>query len=193
VKLACAILAAGASRRLGQPKQLIELAGKPLIRHVVDQLTAANLGPIAVVVGSNAERTFAALSGSDVVRLDNDEWQEGIAASIRIAAAWAERERCDALLLATCDQPRLDPSHARALYERFERTGEVTASSYAAATGVPAIFPASWFARLRELKGDRGAGQFLRRDPTVQAVAWPEGAHDIDTPEDLEAFRDPSS
>jgi CTP:molybdopterin cytidylyltransferase MocA len=190
VTIACAILAAGASRRLGQPKQLIELAGKPLIRHIVDQLTAANLGPIAVVLGSNAERTFAALSGSNVARLDNDDWQEGIAASIRIAAAWAERERCDALLLATCDQPRLDASHARALHERFDRTRMTTASSYAGTTGIPVIFPASWFSRLRELQGDRGAGQLLKRDPTVQAVAWPEGAHDIDTPDDLESFRD---
>ena len=189
MKLACAILAAGASRRLGQPKQLIEHAGKPLVRHVVDQLTEANLGPIAVVVGSDGDRVSAALSGSDSERLDNPDWHEGIASSIRVAATWAERSHYDALLLATCDQPHLDRAHAQALCELFDRTGQITASSYSGTTGVPAIFPASWFARLIQLTGDRGAGALLKRDSTVQRVDWPEGAYDIDTPEDLEALR----
>lgn len=182
--IGCALLAAGASTRLGRPKQLLDYAGLPLVGHVFEQLWAAELGRYACVLGSSAAAVRACLPADRCELIDNPEWGEGIAASIRVAAAWACEAGCDALLLAVCDQPLLSATHLRALRDARGVETVTVASGYAGTRGVPALFDASWYPRLLELAGDRGAGVLLRSDPSVITVPWPDGAVDIDTPAD---------
>jgi CTP:molybdopterin cytidylyltransferase MocA len=185
--IACALLAAGASTRLGRPKQLLTRAGTPLVVHVLSQLRAADCGHYAVILGSHAELIRPALAAESCELLDNPGWAEGIAASIRLAAEWARRVHAAALVLAVCDQPRLSGQHVRALCDAAAAGGCAVASGYAGIRGTPAIFPAAWYPRLLQLRGDRGAGGLLRGDPSVQVIEWPDGAVDIDVEADSAA------
>ena len=183
-RIGCALLAAGGSRRLGRPKQLLDYAGTSLVSHVFQQLRAAALERYAVVVGSSAEQVARALSAESCDLLDNPGWQEGIASSIRVATSWAREHGCEALLLAACDQPRLTSDHVRALCDARGVSCATVASGYAATRGIPALFDERWFSLLLGLKGDRGAGNLLRSDASVIVVAWPDGVFDIDTSAD---------
>ncbi len=180
------VLAAGSSTRLGRPKQLLSIQGTPLVRHVLEQLRAAELTRYAVVLGGHAEQVSSVLAASGCDLLDNPAWAEGIAASIRLATSWARAHQLDGLLIAACDQPRLTGAHVRALYDLHRHRGLTVASAYDGAHGIPAIFGADWYARLEALAGDRGAGALLRQDPEVLAVDWPDGAFDVDTLEDAQ-------
>jgi molybdenum cofactor cytidylyltransferase len=162
----------------------LSIDGRPLVRHVLAQLRAAELTRCAAVVGCHAEQVSSVLAAEGCDILDNPAWAEGIAASIRLATSWARAHQFDGLLIAACDQPRLTPEHVRALLGLHERRGMTVASAYDGTHGVPAIFSADWYARLELLTGDRGAGALLRQDPEVLLVDWPDGMFDVDTLED---------
>ena len=75
------MLAAGESKRLGRPKQLVDIAGTPLVHHVAERCLALRGGPVGVVVGANAAAVEQALGDLRVARIANGAWQEGIASS----------------------------------------------------------------------------------------------------------------
>ena len=185
-RVGAVVLAAGSSTRLGRPKQLLSIGGRPLVRHVLAQLQAAELTRYAVVVGCHAEQVSGVLAADSCDLLDNPAWAEGIAASIRVATSWARAHQLDALLIAACDQPRLTAAHVRAMLDAHASRGTTVASGYEGTRGVPAIFSAHWYGRLETLAGDRGAGALLREDPEVVVVDWPDGVFDVDTLEDAE-------
>lgn len=191
MRTAAAILAAGASRRLGQPKQLVQFQGSPLIRHIATIALSTQGHATAVVLGAEAARVEAALAGVACERLNNPQWQEGMAASIRVAARWAQDRGHDALLLLTCDQLRLTAAHIDQLWDTWRaRPHAPVASAYAATIGIPAVFPRADYPALLQLRGDRGAASLLRaRD--VSQVPWPAGSDDLDTPRDLAQLDDP--
>lgn len=185
--MAGVILAAGSSARLGQPKQLLDAGGEPLIRRIAAEMLASRAAPIAVILGAHADAVAAALAGLDVVIVQNPDHAEGVASSVRAAAAFAERTNADGLLIAVCDQPRLDRAHLDALIAAFDG-GAPIASAYGDTVGVPAILPRAALPRLAALRGDQGARAILRDDPATRAIAWPDGALDLDTPEALRAW-----
>ena len=192
---AAIILAAGASTRLGEPKQLAMLDGETLLRRAVQVARQADCSPVMVVLGADAERIRSACILGDAMVAINERWREGMATSIQsglkavstglkavqtgIAAVGAEV--CGVVLM-TCDQPAVTAEHLRALMA----TGEVTASEYAGRRGVPAYFPAAVFAQLMQLSGDAGARELLRGARAVELAA---GELDIDTPEALSEAR----
>lgn len=181
-----AILAAGGSRRLGQPKQLVALRGEPLVRRTAALAEAVGCEGVAVVVGCEAERVAAALHGLACVQLENTAWQEGIASSIRVAVRWAQARELDALMLLVCDQTRLSADVLLQLWAAWAASPKLAAAAaYADALGVPAIFPRAYYPALSALEGDRGAARLLH-GVALTRVVWPEGVHDVDTPSDLE-------
>jgi xanthine dehydrogenase accessory factor len=184
VRIAGVVLAAGGSTRLGRPKQLVEVDGETLVRRSLRRALGCGCDPVGLVVGADAERIAATSLDLGVVVLRNDEWQEGIASSIRVAAAWAESIVCDGLLLALCDQVHLTEVHLRNLLAAFAREKGCVGSAYNGTFGAPAVFARSDLHALGELKGDRGAGRLLAGAPSVE---WPQGALDIDTDQDVSA------
>lgn len=192
MKTALVILAAGASNRLGHPKQLVVFRGKTLLRHAAETALSIPDGHVAVVLGKDSERIREELNGLDVTVLENETWAEGMASSVRLAAAWASERGAETLLLLVCDQPFVTPSLLNQLLDVHRKTGQpIVASEYenatgAAVRGVPVLFHRSLFLELLQLSGDRGAQALLRAHPEAVAVVdFPEGRFDVDTPEEL--------
>lgn len=179
---AIVILAAGASRRLGAPKQLEILSGETLLERAVRVAQEAGLGTVYVVADA-ADRAVTAEAerlGCEVV--PNEDAEEGMASSIR-AGVRAAGETAASVLIMTCDQPAVSAAHLRLL---AGPDGGVTASGYAGRCGVPACFPARVFGELLALRGDAGARDLLRE---ARAIELEYGEIDVDTAEELERAR----
>ena len=180
----CAVLAAGGSRRLGRPKQLVTVGGVPLVRRVAAEACASRCRPVAVVLGASAERVGPCLDGLPVEHVLAPDWEDGMSASIRAAVAWARSRELDALLLALGDQPALLATHLDRLLAVHEAGASRVGSRYGEVVAAPALFGRGDFDRLAQLTGDRGAAPLLRTPDTV-ALDWPDGELDIDTDDDV--------
>jgi CTP:molybdopterin cytidylyltransferase MocA len=188
--IAAVVLAAGGSSRLGRPKALVEVEGSPLVVRAVDAVKGGGCDPVIVVLGADASRVRAALADRLVSLVIHDRWADGIAASIRAGiASLVPRPEVEAVLLAVSDQPALDARVVTRLLEAWNDRpagSTLAACSYGGTLGTPAVFSRARFDDLARLSGDRGAAVLLRRDPArVAAIAWPEGAADVDRPGDV--------
>lgn len=188
-RIAAVILAAGASERLGQPKQLIQVGGESLLRRTARLAVQAGCAPVWVVLGFAAEQMRPELQGLPVQALTNAHWSRGMASSLRSGVS-AAQVSADAVLLLVCDQVRLSGDHLRALLTQHRGgTTAITASAYGGRLGVPAIFNARLFSELLQIEGDRGAREVIERHPAeTQAVSWLDGAFDLDSPEQLKGI-----
>jgi len=188
------ILAAGASRRLGQPKQLVQIDGETLLARTIRVAREAGAEPILVVLGAIGSAVAERVDLSQVTTVMNTGWEQGIASSIQagIRALLQVEAGATAAMLLVCDQARLTSEHLVALTRAYERAGElrIVASRYAGIVGIPAIFPASQFAELDALHGDEGARRLLRNlESLTTLIDFEGGEMDIDSPEDLAAIR----
>lgn len=188
IAVATAILAAGASRRLGTPKQLIVDLGAPLVVRMAAVARGSLSREVAVILGAARAEVEAALVGAPVTVLFNEAWPEGMASSIRTAVKWASGTGCDAALLMACDQPFVTEAHLDRLIVAYGQSRKIIASRYGDTSGIPAVFPSSVFPALLGLRGDRGAAAALDRSEW-QVVDFPEAAFDVDTPTDLASLR----
>jgi xanthine dehydrogenase accessory factor len=190
--LAIAVLAAGGSRRLGRPKQLVELAGAPLVHGVATTCVAAEAGPVAVVLGAHAAPVAAALGDLRVTAVTNEAWKDGIASSIRAAVRWAETTQAGALAIVLGDQPLLDVAHVTALRDAWLAGADLVASRFGGIVGAPAVFDRARWAELAQLEGDQGAGRLLRSESVV-VLDWAAGEVDIDTEADVRSLASAST
>ncbi len=182
--VAALILAAGASTRLGQPKQLVELGGEPLLRRAVRTAMGAGLAPVVVVLGASAAQILAACDLREAWVVVNSGWSDGMASSIRCGMELVRTfDRLRGVVVMTCDMPAVTPSHLQALAGTRD---EAVASSYIGRHGVPAYFAANLFPPLLSLDGDQGARTLLADRP---AIDLSEGDLDVDTPESLARAR----
>lgn len=186
------ILAAGASTRLGRPKQLVSFLGRPLVRRVAEAALVIHGTPVVVVVGAAAAATSAALVGLPLIVAKNADWNRGMGGSVVVGmkALLSARPTLGAAILLVCDQPFLTAATIDCLVAAYRRSGAgIVASGYAGALGVPALFDHSLFGELLALPAQRGAKAIIdaRRDRVVE-VPFHDGAVDIDTPEDLAAL-----
>ncbi len=177
------ILAAGASTRLGRPKQEVTLNGETLLARSVRVAIEAGLHPVIVIVrpGGNSVNT---LQQTGVVLVPNDQAAEGMASSVRLGVHAARQQNATGAVVMTCDQVLLTPRHIEALCMEVE---QVTGSRYAGRIGVPAYFPAAVFDELMKLRGDAGARELLR---DASAIENEDLALDIDTEQDLQRALD---
>jgi molybdenum cofactor cytidylyltransferase len=196
VNVGLILLAAGGSARLGRPKQLLEYEGKTLLRRAVETALASKCRPVVVVLGAEAEVCAKVLQGLPVGIVVNEGWQEGLASSIRVGLAALEKESpgVEAVILSVADQPQLTPALLDSLIEQQRATGKkIVAAQYAGVPGPPALFCASLFPQLQTLQGDEGARRVLLTNPDeVVLVPFPDGALDVDTPEDFAKLRNSS-
>lgn len=179
------VLAAGASRRLGQPKQLVQLRGRPALHGVIGNALAVGC-PVSVVVGANAKDISPLVARTSASLVVNRGWEEGIAASIRAGLA-ALPPACEAVMIVLGDQVAVTADDLKRLHSEWNGdASRIAAAVYAQQVGVPAIFPRCYFPELSELRGDQGARLILQRNADrLVRVPMPRAATDLDTPEDL--------
>jgi CTP:molybdopterin cytidylyltransferase MocA len=191
--VAAAVLAAGRGSRLGgeASKPLLEWRGRPLVAWALDAVLASGLAPVVLVVGYRADDVRAAVAAHcsrgavDVV--ENPEWEEGIASSLRaVLTTLVPRAEVDAVCVGLADEPRVSAE----AYRRVAATsGELVVPTYAGQPGNPVKLARSLWPEALELRGDVGA-RALARDRAVRIDCTDTGsAADVDTLEDLERLQ----
>jgi molybdenum cofactor cytidylyltransferase len=187
---AIVILAAGLSSRLGKPKQLLVYHGKSLLKHAVDTALETNIRPVIVVVGANSSQVTKEIEKREAEVVKNEEWQEGIASSLRCGLEAVQKKSADVdgIIFMVCDQPYVNKFLLESLLEAQHETGlPIIASSYEDNLGTPTLFHKDFFAKLMQLKGDVGAKKLIKQyEDLVITVAFPKGIIDIDTKRDYE-------
>jgi molybdenum cofactor cytidylyltransferase len=181
-KFAVLILAAGASKRLGTPKQLLAFQGKTLLEHAADR--AFGVSPnVFVVLGDAYEACKKLLEALPVTPLYNPDFEEGMGRSI--AFGTGQLHAFDHVLVMLCDQPMIPAEHYLALRETMlEHPRSIVASFYNGKPGVPAVFPREVFPQLEQLSGDKGAKPLLSSSSSRFVNIESRYAMDIDTKED---------
>ena len=190
--IAAIVLAAGASTRMGRQKLTLPMeGGRSLARVSVEQVLAAGLDDVIVVLGREAEAVARSLQGLPVRTVINPHYAEGQSTSLR-AGLDALRPMTTAAVIALGDQPLPDPTVIRRLVATFRAAGRpIVVPVYRDGRGNPVLFAAAIFDELRAVQGDQGGRGAIARDPSRVAeipVDAPMPA-DIDTPEDYDAAR----
>ena len=189
---AIVILAAGKSSRLGSPKQLLPFKGKSLLRHAASAALQTVMRPVIVVVGANSDVIKKEMEGMKVELVENEEWPEGMASSIRcgLQALPDIAPAADGVIIMVCDQPFVSASLLGELITaQKDRVKKIVACKYTNTIGPPVFFHKSFFPELLELKGDEGAKKIIvQHMDDVATVLFPGGDIDIDTAAEYEAL-----
>ncbi|MEK0423551.1 MAG: hypothetical protein RLZ95_1461 [Bacteroidota bacterium] len=187
---AVVIIAAGESKRLGTPKQLLLVEEDTLLNRLIKTVQRAVNFPIYLVLGANAEKIQAQLPHIEINVVENKDWQEGMGSSIRLGvqAILESAKKFDGVLILVCDQPYLTEAAIQDLVTlQAAKKTAITASFYANIAGTPALFHASIFPDLLALKGDQGAKKIIQeRDQELAKLQFEKGVLDIDTQDDYQ-------
>ena len=183
------ILAAGASRRYGSPKQLVAVDGRTMLAHVIGAAVTAGLEPVVVVVPAWLPPP-AGLDAPSMKWVRNAFPERGISLSLRLGLGAFPPEVSAALILLG-DQPRISPATIIAvLSARGDRP--IVATSADGVLAPPVLIERTHFHLGDELTGDVGLRHLLRENlGLVMAVSVPTHAADVDTPADLGRINGP--
>jgi CTP:molybdopterin cytidylyltransferase MocA len=187
------LLAAGAGRRMGGPKALVELDGEPLVRRGIRLLSEGGCDPVVVVVGAAATEVEPLCEGGQVVTaLD---WHTGMAASLRAGLEALDRSTSTACVIALVDQPLVSGAAVERLLAAREAGAVAAVATYDGRQRNPVLLDRSvWSGVTGAAVGDAGARTWLRQHPqlVVEVDCSDTGSpDDVDTPEDLHALLDP--
>jgi 4-nitrophenyl phosphatase len=185
--IASIILAAGAGSRFGEPKQLLDWEGQPLIAHAADTAWMAGLQPVIVVVGARADDVALAVASRPIQLVRNYRWQEGLSSSLYTGIAALPAET-DAALIMSIDQPLITPRLLQQIMARWHESGQeiVVPQTAEGQPSNPVLFSSRYFSELAGLQGDVGGRVLLER--YAERIAYlpidnPYTLMDIDTPE----------
>jgi molybdenum cofactor cytidylyltransferase len=181
------ILAAGESRRMGEPKQLLRWKNRTLLEHAIVNVKSIFSERVIVVLGANAPEIQSKIDFESVTLAFNSHWQEGIASSIRLGIT-SLPVSAEGVLILLGDQPLIHPSQLQLLLSQWQKhPTHIVASEYAQSVGVPAVFSSNYFSHLLTLKGEQGAKVLLRKfESNVVKVPLPEAECDIDVKSDFQ-------
>jgi molybdenum cofactor cytidylyltransferase len=188
------VLAAGSSRRMGRPKQLLPIDGRPLLELVVAAANASSLDEVIVVLGGSAVEIREGIDLGRARVVYNPDHLEGLGSSIRAGLASLD-DRVDRAMVILGDQPAVSA-------ELFDKLLALQAGSGLPSAALrfgnllhpPVVLDRSLFGDLNSLAGDVGCRAVIRGRPELVASlpAETDGNHpiDIDTVEDYERLLD---
>ncbi len=187
------ILAAGASSRMGEAKQLISYKGKALINHIIDESKIECISRTLVVLGAHADRISRSITSDNVEIIDNPNWQEGMSSSIRVGInKISEDSSIEGCIISLVDQPFINKKVFQSLIDTYKESWkDIVASDYGNTIGPPVFISRSYFNKLHHLKGDSGAKQIITQNQgDVAYIEFKKGIYDLDTQEDLSILSD---
>lgn len=191
--LAALILAAGGSRRLGRPKQLEPWGPTTLLGHVVARARAMPVDEVWVVIGAESERILSEVDLAGCGVIENPEWEDGLASSLRVGLdALTRLSRAEAALILIGDQPEVAPEVVEGLAAEYTRSrASAIVPKYRYTWGNPVLVDRSLWPRLMSMEGDEGARRLLRAHPEWVQEVWFErlAPRDVDTEADIEELR----
>jgi molybdenum cofactor cytidylyltransferase len=184
------VLAAGGSRRLGEPKQLLPYGSGTLLDHALETARECGFDQLIVTLGGSSDEVRARvdLSGAEVV--ENPDYGEGCSSSIAAGLGVVD-PRSEVLVLMLADQPGVTAATVRALIAGRGEGTTLAVCRYDDGRGHPLAFGRSLFGELRELHGDKAVWKLLdrRADEVVEVRVTGPIPPDVDTREDYEAIR----
>lgn len=188
MKTGIIILAAGASTRLGYPKQLARYKDKTLLQYAIDAANGANADKRVLVLGAYKDEIKKTFSGASIPNIPNPNWKQGMSSSIVKGLEYLQKiNPVDQVIIMLCDQPFVDAKLINKLINTQEQTGKgIIACSYSKTFGVPILFGKTYFKELMALSGDEGAKKIAAaHKDDLEHVSFPKGKTDIDTEADL--------
>lgn len=183
------LLAAGGSRRLGRPKQLLQHNGITLLRQTAEALAESRCEPVVVVLGAEIKQSKAEIADLTVNVCVNEDWQEGMSSSLRIGLLELLNiePELGGLMITLCDQPHVTTDKINLFVAEFYRSAPaIIAAEYDGITGVPALFSRELFDSLMHLEGDKGARDIIRNHKNTLRIGLAEASFDVDAQSDLQ-------
>ena len=189
-KTSVIVLAAGASSRLGSPKQLLSFSGATLLQHSIEAAQLSDAANVLVVLGAKADLIKTEINHTTANMVVNPSWKEGMASTIHfgLQTLVEMHPQTEAVIFMVADQPFVTAELLNNLMElnRNEQRS-IVSSKYGSTFGTPVLFTKPFFPELMELTGDVGAKSLVRKYMNEAAfVSFPKGDIDIDTVEDYE-------
>ncbi|MEH2087056.1 nucleotidyltransferase family protein [Nostoc sp.] len=188
--IAIIILAAGASTRMGTPKQLLLYQGRSFLQYTTEIAIASVCQPVVVVLGANAEQIHPQIKQLPVRVVKNSDWACGMSTSIKSGIELLNNlpQKIEAVVITLCDQPFVSPQTINQLVDAYYSTKKpIIACEYGDTLGVPALFSQTFFSELAALKETSGAKKVINNNLNeVFSIPFPLGDIDIDTPKDYE-------
>jgi molybdenum cofactor cytidylyltransferase len=177
---------------MGTPKQLLPIQGSNLVRYLAGISIASICDPIVVVLGANAQEIRPEIADLPLQIIENQHWQAGMGTSIGIGLATllAREPGLNAVVILVCDQPFVSTALIDRLVAVYQSTDyPIVATTYLETVGVPALFGDRYFCKLLQLNADSGARRIIQQHlHETYTISFPQGAIDLDTPDEYRAF-----
>jgi molybdenum cofactor cytidylyltransferase len=181
------ILAAGASTRMGQSKQMLAWNDQTLLNHAIDSARATG-APVVVVLGANEEVHRTSIQNRKITMVSNPRWETGMGSSLKVGLQRLMRDQpgVEAMIAMVCDQPYVTTTHLLALWKEYLRSKTSVFSKYADTLGVPALFGSDLFGDILTLDDDQGAKKLIQKLKPGEFVSIElrNGEKDLDTYQD---------
>lgn len=191
--IAILILAAGASSRMGSPKQLLPWKHTTLLGHAIMEAKAVEYTDLFIVLGANATKIITEIQLKNDPCFVNNEWRKGLGNTLAFGITQIENSRKNytEIVVMLADQPLIDSIYLSKMIAAYKESGKsIVATSYGKRVGVPAIFSKRYFSELKELNHDFGAKEILKKYPLDTLSLDPKGKEkDIDTIEDYNKLK----
>ncbi len=189
-KTAIVILAAGSSKRMGEPKQLLPWGNSTLIEHIIQKALKVKVTEVSVVLGANFEIINKQIKNYPINIITNTNWKAGLSISISKAVShYITEQKIEALIFILADQPFISDNYLKQMLSNYMvNQNQIIATQYEdGKLGVPVLFDKYFFNELLSLNGDIGANQILQNNKRyVKALEVSFNHIDIDTKVDYQ-------
>lgn len=164
-KTAILILAAGESKRMGEPKQLLPYNNSTLLLHSIEQANSIKYSDVFIVIGAHFADVFKSIRGQKVTILKNNNWEDGMGSSLSKGIELIKKKNnYDRVLVTLADTPLVTTEHYEELISLSDSTGKrIILTNYKEISGVPAIFDKSLFNELSLLSDNEGAKPVVKK------------------------------